>query len=156
MECERCTVAMRIRPSAIPGVFYYHCPRCGCRLTSDEPAVFRRGAGVRPPRQAGSDPRWDALRARAEAWFERLESMDPYRVLGLRPGTDFAVVRARFQSLAARHHPDRGGDPTRMRELIEAYQAIRRVESQRREEAESRPSRRVPVSAAAAAPRRRR
>ena len=45
---------------------------------------------------------------------------DPWRVLGLRPGAPREDVARAWRSLAARHHPDAGGDPDRFRELVAA------------------------------------
>lgn len=52
---------------------------------------------------------------------------DAYAVLWLRPGAPPAVVRAAYRALAARHHPDAGGDPGVMRRLNAAYAALDRA-----------------------------
>lgn len=54
----------------------------------------------------------------------------PYRswrqVLGVNGEADMASVKAAFRKLVLQHHPDRGGDPARMRELSDAYSKARR------------------------------
>lgn len=47
--------------------------------------------------------------------------MDPFRVLGVEPGSDELSIRRAFRALAMVEHPDRGGDPGRMMQLTEAY-----------------------------------
>ena len=49
--------------------------------------------------------------------------MDPFRVLGVDPGSDEATIRRAFRTLALAEHPDRGGDAGRMTQLIDAYNA---------------------------------
>ena len=48
---------------------------------------------------------------------------DPFAVLGLAPDATLAEVRAARRRLAWELHPDRGGDPARMREVNEAFDA---------------------------------
>jgi curved DNA-binding protein CbpA len=50
-------------------------------------------------------------------------------VLWLRPGAPWPVVKAVYRSLAAVHHPDRGGDPVKMQEINAAYAVLRRASS---------------------------
>lgn len=73
-------------------------------------------------------------------------AFDPsaYRVLGLRPGADFAAVEAAYRDLIKRYHPDRhGGNSERAAEVNRAYQQIRE-------------SRRLPVGRPVASPLQRR
>ena len=63
--------------------------------------------------------RWGASAAHAPATPLRLT--DAYAVLWLRAGAPPEVVRAAYRALAARHHPDVGGDAAAMRRLNEAY-----------------------------------
>lgn len=49
---------------------------------------------------------------------------DPWAVLGLSPGASADDVARAWRALAARHHPDAGGDPVRFRELAAARDAI--------------------------------
>ena len=47
---------------------------------------------------------------------------DCFAVLGLKPDATLARVKARHRALAMSHHPDRGGDPARFREVQDAYE----------------------------------
>jgi DnaJ-domain-containing protein 1 len=42
-------------------------------------------------------------------------------VLGVHHGSHVEAIKAAYRRLAGEHHPDRGGDPTRMAEINEAY-----------------------------------
>ena len=48
----------------------------------------------------------------------------PYEVLGLKNGTAPAEVKVAYRTLAMKHHPDKGGDATRFRDVQEAYDII--------------------------------
>ena len=48
-----------------------------------------------------------------------------HAALHLAPGAPLPVVRAAYRALAARHHPDVGGDPEAMRRLNAAYATLR-------------------------------
>lgn len=50
--------------------------------------------------------------------------MDPYAILGLRPGASEEEVKKAFRRLAHQHHPDKGGDPKRFKEIKEAYEKL--------------------------------
>lgn len=130
VECVTCEVEMKVVSSATRDLYYLACPKCGFRFAScyDEVLSARAGVRLRAPgdRPAAEETdRWRALRARAEAFHRRVEESDPYRVLGLETNTPFSEVRAHYHELAGRHHPDHGGDPARMRRIIEAYEKIR-------------------------------
>jgi len=92
---------------------------------------------------AGATPAWsdfddplDAISAR----FRHVGNAAPSRfsqperralsVLGLGEGADRHALRSRYSKLVRRYHPDKnGGDrshETRLREIIEAYQSLRR------------------------------
>jgi hypothetical protein len=51
-------------------------------------------------------------------------------VLGVRAGAGPDETERAFRALAAHHHPDRGGDPARFRELVDAREALRRRNGQ--------------------------
>jgi hypothetical protein len=51
------------------------------------------------------------------------EPLDPFEVLGLTRIASVDEVRAARRRLAFEHHPDRGGDPRRMQQLNEAFEA---------------------------------
>ena len=60
------------------------------------------------------------------------EAVDPaltpaYEALWLKPGAPLPVVKAAYRSLAARTHPDSGGDPNAMLRINSAYETLRRT-----------------------------
>jgi hypothetical protein len=92
---------------------------------------------------AGTSPAWsdfadplDAISARYRVFRDAAQSRfsQPERralsVLGLGEDTDRHALRSRYSKLVRRYHPDKnGGDrshETRLREVIEAYQSLRR------------------------------
>ena len=50
--------------------------------------------------------------------------MAPHEVLGVRPGASRDEVARAYRRFALRHHPDRGGDPARFQEGVDAYHAL--------------------------------
>lgn len=52
--------------------------------------------------------------------------MNYYELLGVRPDAQFAEIRKAYRKLAMQYHPDRGGDPEKMRLLNEAYEVLSR------------------------------
>ena len=72
--------------------------------------------------QAGAPP----FRVRPSA--KRASPLDgAYEALWLRPGAPLSVVKAAYRSLAARNHPDVGGDPSAMLRLNTAYETLRQT-----------------------------
>jgi curved DNA-binding protein CbpA len=49
---------------------------------------------------------------------------DLYTILQVDPAAEFAVIRAAYRVLAAKHHPDIGGSAQRMTELNSAWQVL--------------------------------
>ena len=80
---------------------------------------------------------------------------DYYRVLGLEPGADQDSIKRAFRGLVHEHHPDVSSDPnaeTRLRGIVEAYEALsagdqasREVIASARSRLRSSGSRRAPV-----------
>ena len=58
--------------------------------------------------------------------------MDPYKTLGVSEDTDQKEIKKAYRKLAAQHHPDRGGDAEKFKEVAEAY-SILSDDSKRRE-----------------------
>lgn len=50
--------------------------------------------------------------------------MDPYAVLGVDRGASPEEVKKAYRKLAVRHHPDKGGDAEKFKEISAAYEAI--------------------------------
>lgn len=50
--------------------------------------------------------------------------MQPHEVLGVPAGAGPDEVAAAFRRFAKRHHPDRGGDPARFQEGLDAYHRL--------------------------------
>lgn len=61
---------------------------------------------------------------------------DPYAVLGVSPEATAAEIKAAYRSLVKRHHPDAGGDETRIVALNAAWEVLRDRERRRRYDAE--------------------
>ena len=54
--------------------------------------------------------------------------MDPYAVLGVRPGSPEHQIAAAYREQAKRWHPDRAGSDERMAEINAAYDIVRAAE----------------------------
>ena len=50
--------------------------------------------------------------------------MDYYATLGLKRGASDADIKKAYRSLAMKHHPDRGGDEKKFKEIAQAYEAL--------------------------------
>ncbi len=55
------------------------------------------------------------------------KQLDAYIALGVEVGADWSVVQARYRSLAAEHHPDRGGDAAEFMAIREAYEILQKT-----------------------------
>jgi DnaJ-domain-containing protein 1 len=67
-------------------------------------------------REAAQDQLWKrAARERAEL---------PFTVLGLSPSASKAEIKQRYRALVKQHHPDLGGNPARLREIVTAYNVL--------------------------------
>jgi hypothetical protein len=53
--------------------------------------------------------------------------MNPYRLLGVRPGDDADAIRSAYRRYVAMHHPDRGGDPAAFQRGVDAFQSLAEV-----------------------------
>ena len=58
--------------------------------------------------------------------------MDPYKTLGVSEDTDQKEIKKAYRKLAAQHHPDRGGDEEKFKEVAEAYSIL--SDDQKRQE----------------------
>lgn len=50
--------------------------------------------------------------------------MDYYSTLGLKRGASDADIKKAYRSMAMKHHPDRGGDETKFKEISAAYDTL--------------------------------
>lgn len=57
--------------------------------------------------------------------------MDYYSTLGLQRGASDADIKKAYRSLAMKHHPDRGGDEKKFKEISTAYEALSNPEKKR-------------------------
>src|ERR1700693_1419533 len=48
----------------------------------------------------------------------------PYQSLGIPESSDPDVVKKAYRDLVKLHHPDRGGDPAKFKEIQQAYEQI--------------------------------
>lgn len=65
-----------------------------------------------------------------EDFWQRYWSLElaeeAYAVLGLEPTADIQAVKLAYRRLAARHHPDKGGDAEQFLEIRQAYEDLMR------------------------------
>ena len=49
---------------------------------------------------------------------------DYYSILGVSKNASQDEIKVAFRKLAHQHHPDKGGDPNKFKEINEAYQVV--------------------------------
>lgn len=54
-----------------------------------------------------------------------LDIMDPYAVLGISYSATPDQIKSAFRKLAHKHHPDKGGDAEKFKQISAAYNAIK-------------------------------
>ena len=64
------------------------------------------------------------LRGFWERYLSDDQRQDAWQVLDLEPGADEQTIRAAYRRLAARHHPDKGGDAEQFCRVREAYELL--------------------------------
>lgn len=57
--------------------------------------------------------------------------MNYYQILGLQKGATDAEIKKAYRSLAMKHHPDRGGDEAKFKEISVAYEFLTNPEKKR-------------------------
>ena len=60
-----------------------------------------------------------------------IKTMDYYSTLGLKRGASDEEIKKAYRSLAMKHHPDRGGDANKFKEVEEAYRTLSDPEKKR-------------------------
>lgn len=60
---------------------------------------------------------------------------DPYHTLGVERNASPEDIKQAYRRLAARHHPDRGGDTARFQEIQQAYDALTNPQPQHQQHA---------------------
>ena len=60
-----------------------------------------------------------------------LQRQQALAILGLPPDATPQQIKRRYRTLAKRYHPDMGGDPRQMQQLIAAYELLMKDTQQR-------------------------
>lgn len=50
--------------------------------------------------------------------------MNPYQILGIKPGASEDEIKKAYRRLASKHHPDKGGDTKKFQEIQSAYDTL--------------------------------
>ena len=53
---------------------------------------------------------------------------DAYRTLGLSHGADETEIKKAYRKMAMKHHPDKGGDPSKFKDITNAYETLTKPE----------------------------
>ena len=62
--------------------------------------------------------------------------MDPYSTLGVDRNASDKDIKTAFKNLAKTHHPDRGGDESKFKQINEAYSQIKNQDARQQYEQE--------------------
>ncbi len=66
-----------------------------------------------------------------DGFWERFSAtdgcLDAYAVLGLSGDAGWGEIKSAYRRLAAKHHPDKGGEPSRFIEVREAFLVLKRL-----------------------------
>jgi len=52
-------------------------------------------------------------------------SKDPHEILGLKRGATQDEIKKAYRKLAHQHHPDKGGNPEKFKEISKAYEVLK-------------------------------
>jgi DnaJ-class molecular chaperone len=55
---------------------------------------------------------------------DEIEMVDLYSVLGVSKNADISEIRSAYKQLAREHHPDKGGDPEKFKDLSQAHEIL--------------------------------
>jgi hypothetical protein len=153
--CTVCNVQMSEHRQVGSKIQYFLCPRCHRWVSSAYAEVLRADGGfkaVDKEREAERARQFQEAKAKLERFLSTLDEADPYRVLGVAPGSPIEQVRARYREAALEHHPDRGGSVAKMAEINLAFE---RITGQRQANARAALPTRASVASAQARPTRR-
>ena len=50
--------------------------------------------------------------------------MDPYKELGISYNATEKEIKSAYRKLAIKHHPDKGGDPEKFKQVAAAYETL--------------------------------
>ena len=56
--------------------------------------------------------------------MEAMTRCDSMRILGLRPGATATDVKKAYHASALKNHPDKGGNPEVMKQVVRAYEIL--------------------------------
>lgn len=52
-------------------------------------------------------------------------SKDPHEILGVKRGATQDEIKKAYRKMAHKHHPDKGGDPEKFKEISKAYEVLK-------------------------------
>ena len=53
-----------------------------------------------------------------------MSQKNPYDILGIQPNASNEEIKKAYRKLSLKHHPDRGGDEEKFKELSAAYEKL--------------------------------
>ena len=74
--------------------------------------------------ESASHPSGSLTRCLLSAGMAQNVYLDDWAILGVPPGSDQDAIRKAYRKQALLHHPDKGGDPAKFRQVAEAYVAL--------------------------------
>lgn len=108
--CYLCVVA-GVAKAAAPG------PAGGAPPGGKSPFSSQADSAPNPDPPPPPDPR---VVAKQQAWWAR-------GVLGIQEGVSWNDVKKQYKALSAQHHPDRGGDASRFKNVQKAFEILKLV-----------------------------
>jgi hypothetical protein len=75
--------------------------------------------GASPPRGA-----WPGQGTEAPEWKPPSSKLNPYTILGVEKSVTQAEIKKAYHAKALKHHPDKGGDPEKFKEVGAAFEVL--------------------------------